>query len=94
MFIFNNGMLLQGAWDKVVIDVTLGVALVFVAGLAAHGYVIRLRLPVIVRLVLAGLALAIMWPAAEVQRGAAVAAIVLYLGLYAWARRGLAARPS
>jgi TRAP transporter 4TM/12TM fusion protein len=94
MFVFNNGMLLQGTWDKVAIDVGLGLALVFVAGLAAHGYVIKLRLPVIVRLLLAALAMAIMWPAAHVQQAAAFAAFVLYLALYAWARHGLTTRPA
>lgn len=94
MFVFNNGMLLQGGWDKVVIDITLGLVMVFMAGLATHGHIIKLRLAAIVRLMFAGLALAIMWPVAEIQQGSAIAAIVLYLAFYAWARRGPSAHPA
>jgi TRAP transporter 4TM/12TM fusion protein len=94
MFVFNNGILLQGSWEKVVIDIVLGLALAFVAGLAAHGYVIRMRLPIVVRLLFAGLALAIMWPLGVVQQTAAVVAIVLYLALYSLARRAPETRPA
>ena len=87
MFIYNNGMLLQGAWDKVAIDTALGVMLVFMAGVAAHGYIIKMRLPVIVRLAFAALTFGIMWPVSNIQLASAAASVVLYLALYAFARR-------
>ena len=87
MFVFNNGMLLQGAPERIALDIALGVALVFIAAVATHGFVLRTRLPLLLRLMFAALTLAIMWPALEIQGPAALSAVALYLALYAVARR-------
>ncbi len=87
MFIANNGMLLQGAPAKIVADIVLGVMLVFVAAIATHGHVLAWRLPVLLRLIFVALTVGILWPLAEIQAGAALAALTLYLALYVVAHR-------
>ncbi len=89
MFVYNGGMLLQGAPTKIAIDTALGLTLVFVAAIATHGYVLTTRLPALLRLAFTGLTLAILWPGHEVQIAAAVGAMLLYLTLYLLARRRL-----
>ena len=90
MFIHNNGMLLQGAPDKIATDIVLGIVLVFTAALALHGWVLRSRLPAIVRLVFAALVLGIMWPESMIQLACAGTSVLLFFGFYAWARRRVA----
>lgn len=87
MFVFNNGVLLQGDAAKIVIDTALCVVLVFVAALAVHGYVLRTRMPILMRLAFAALTVGVLWPAPEVQIASAVASVLLYGVLYAVARR-------
>ena len=91
MFIHNNGMLLQGAPDKIAIDIGLGIVLVFTAAVALHGAVLRMRLPVVLQLVFAAFTLGIMWPEQMIQLASAAASMLLFAGLYVWARtRGAA----
>jgi TRAP transporter 4TM/12TM fusion protein len=87
MFVFNNGVLLQGGPAKIATDTVLCVALVFVAALAVHGYVLRMKMPVLVRLAFVAITVGILWPLPEVQLLSALAGVALYAILYAIARR-------
>lgn len=87
MFVFNNGVLLQGDAVKIVTDTALCVVLVFVAALAVHGYVLRSKMPVLVRLAFAAFTVGVLWPMPQVQMTSATASLLLYGILYALARR-------
>jgi TRAP transporter 4TM/12TM fusion protein len=94
MFVFNNGVLLQGGPVKIATDTALCIVLVFVAALAAHGYVLQKKIPALARLAFVALCVGILWPKPEVQVFSALTGILLYAVLYAGARRTGAIAPS
>ncbi len=94
MFVFNNGVLLQGGPVKIATDTMLCVALVFVAAVAAHGYVVQMKLGAPARLAFVALSVGILWPMAEVQLLCAVAGVLLFAILYAVARRTATTAPA
>lgn len=77
-FLFNNGILMQGGALKIVSDTAVGAVLVFTCSLVLHGYVVRRRIPVAVRALLAAAAGAMLLPYAQVQYVAALAALSLF----------------
>lgn len=77
-FLFNNGILMQGGALKIVSDTAVGAILVFTCALVLHGYVVRRRMPIVLRVLLAVAAGAMLMPQDEVQYAAACAAVGLF----------------
>ena len=91
-FLFNRGILQQGDMSDIVWDTVMGITLVFCASVTLHGHVRRMAIPLLLRLVFAGFAVALIVPDKFVQAGCALGAFALFGALYRVAR-GREARP-
>jgi len=78
-FVFNDGVLLQGSFVKIISDTIVAAALVLSASLALHGFIRQRPMAWLLRGTLVLLAVAMAVPHPAVQYGAVAAAIGLYL---------------
>ncbi|MBM3538930.1 MAG: TRAP transporter fused permease subunit [Alphaproteobacteria bacterium] len=81
-FLFNHGILLRGSVVTIVSDIVAGVVLVACASLVLHGWWGKARIPWPVRGGLAVAALAILNPEPTIQWPAALAGVLVMLGLW------------
>lgn len=88
-FVFNPALLLQGDFTEIGSATVLAAALVFVASLVVHGWVVTRRIPWWARSLFAALAVAIIYPEPIVQYLAAASGLAGYaLYRYGPARLG------
>ena len=91
-FLFNPGLLVQGSALEVLSAVVLGIVVVLAASVAVHGWIQQSRLAWWQRLVVAALAVAMIYPQAAIQYSATVAALAGLAGLQAVLRAHAARR--
>ncbi len=89
-FVFNPAVLGLGTPLEVVLATIIGVVLVVVACLAAHGWIAQLRLPGWLRLGFIACAVALIYPRPETQYAAAILAAAAYIVLHLRARTAAA----
>jgi TRAP transporter 4TM/12TM fusion protein len=80
-FMFNDGILVQGDFAKIISDTAIGIALVLTLAVALHGFLQQRRIPVLMRLSFALAAIAMMAPIPAIQYSAAAAAGGIFLFL-------------
>jgi TRAP transporter 4TM/12TM fusion protein len=85
-FLFNPGILQVGDWRAVAWDTSVGMSLVFFASVCLHGYVRRMEVPLVLRLVFAVLVLGMMMPERLLQGGCVIAGFALFFVLHRLAR--------
>jgi TRAP transporter 4TM/12TM fusion protein len=80
-FIFNPGILKQGTVIQVLSDCFIGMALVVTLSLALHGWIVKRRLPLLLRFVIFGAGIGMMYPDWRVQYALTAVVIGLYYAL-------------
>ncbi|MDB5652166.1 MAG: transporter fused permease subunit, partial [Hyphomicrobiales bacterium] len=91
-FLFNTGILMQGALTTIVADTLAGAALVLCAALFLHGYIGQKRMPVLAQLAFGAAGLALIVPHPLLQLCVAVAAGALFAVLHRTMRTNALAR--
>ena len=89
-FVFNPGVLGIGSTMEVVSATFIGIVLVVVSCLAAHGWMAQVKLPSWLRLGFAALGVALIYPRPEVQYAAVALAITMYAVLHLRVRMQMA----
>lgn len=86
-FIFNPGLLMQGTGFAIACDVVAAVAMVLCLGIALHGWVLTVRLALLLRLLFAVLAVIVVVPMSVLKLFAVIIAALLWVWQVSRARR-------